>query len=451
MITRGLADLALGYQWQHIPAEVRSMAARCVLDGVACALAGAQEKPPQLIRDEIVEQAGKAEATLFVHGGRVPAAQAALANGTAAHALDYDDVNVSIPGHPTAVVMPAVFALAEALHANGRQALLAFIAGYEVACRVGLLVAPGHYDRGFHATATAGAIGAAAACAKLMDLDHKRTASAISLAATQAAGLKAMFANMGKPLHAGLAARNGVLSARLAARGMDCGDDALEHAQGFARALSSDCRGEAALAHPERFHILENLFKYHAACYGTHGAIECGRQLRAAHDLESGAIERVTVIANPASDTYCNIDSPGNSTEGKFSLRLNAAFGLLGIDTSRLDAYSDRSVLAPAAVALRDRIHVRFEQDLPMMKVSLVVEMRDGRKFDSSHDAGVPEKDFAVQAQRVEAKYFALARPVLGSDRASQLRDGLLGLENLAGMAEVLGFTTARRGASAGP
>ena len=135
---------------------------------------------------------------------------AALVNGTASHALDFDDVNMAILGHPTVAVLPGLLALAEETGATQREILVAFVAGYDVACRTGALMSPSHYGHGFHATATVGSIGAAAACARLLRLDAEATATAYGIAATMASGLKSMFGTMCKPLHAGRAAQNGL-------------------------------------------------------------------------------------------------------------------------------------------------------------------------------------------------------------------------------------------------
>jgi 2-methylcitrate dehydratase PrpD len=427
-VTRRLAELALGYKLEELPAEVRDMGALCILDGVACVLAGRTEPAVRIVEQEALDAGGREQASVIGLDALLPVAQAALVNGTAAHALDYDDVNLAIPGHATAVVMPAVMATAEAEGAHGRELLAAFIAGYEVACRVGALLGPGHYDRGFHATATAGVVGATAGCARLLRLDQSSTASALSLAATQASGLKALFANMGKPLHAGLAARNAVVAARLAAGGFDAGSDALEHSQGLANATSPNPDARAALADPDRFHILRNLFKYHAACYGTHAAIECARSLRSRGAM-NGEAERVVLTVNPASDKYCNIASPRTSNEAKFSLRLTTALGLLGRDTSRLDAYEPSRVLDPEVVALRDRIEVRFSEALPMMQAGMELRLRSGANHHESIDAGVPETDRARQRERVMAKFEALVEPLLGAQRAEELRTRLLCVE----------------------
>src|SRR6185312_4956475 len=173
---------------------------QCVLDYVACTLPGSQDDLANILIAEAQEQGGAPIATVIGHCVRLPVLSAALVNGAASHALDFDDVNLAMTGHPSVVLLSALFALAEDRGCSGQQLLTAFVAGYELQCRLGLLMAPGHYNTlGFHATGTLGSFGAAAACAHLLGLDADTFAVALGIAGTQAAGLKSMFGTMCKP------------------------------------------------------------------------------------------------------------------------------------------------------------------------------------------------------------------------------------------------------------
>src|SRR6185312_9609642 len=218
-ITRELARRTAALRYDELPLDIRQWTRHCVLDWLGVTLAGAREELSQILAADAAEQGGTPMARLIGRDAIVPTQQAALVNGAASHALDYDDVNMTLGGHPTVAVLPALFALAEANGASGAALIAAFVAGYETLCRVSALVAPGHYARGYHTTATVGGFGAAAACANLLGLDAAGTATALGIAGTQAAGLKSMFGTMCKPLHAGKAAQNGLLAATLAARG----------------------------------------------------------------------------------------------------------------------------------------------------------------------------------------------------------------------------------------
>src|SRR5215469_13354015 len=218
-LTRTLAERACAVSYDALPEPVRELARQCVLDYLGVGLAGADDQLVCILLDELSEAGGTAQAGVIGHGARLPVGAAALVNGAIAHALDYDDVNLAMPGHPSVAILPALLALAEEKQASGKAVIAAFVAGYETCCRIGMAMRPGHYTRGFHATGTVGGFGAAAACAHLLGLDAEATARALGIAGTQSAGLKSQFGTMCKPFHAGRAAQTGLLAARLAARG----------------------------------------------------------------------------------------------------------------------------------------------------------------------------------------------------------------------------------------
>ena len=439
-LTLRLADGSARLRYEDLPGDIRLLARQCLLDWVAVTLAGAREPLVRMLVDEVREERSGAQATVVGHGFDASVLQAALVNGAASHALDYDDVNIAFTGHPTVAIVPALLALAQSRHASGRQFMAAFVAGYETICRIGLLVAPGHYARGFHSTATVGTFGAAAACAHLLGLDAAAVATALGIAATQAAGLKSLFGTMCKPLHAGKACWNGLLAARLAARGFTARPDVLECAQGFAATQSDDFHPDAALADPPGgFHLRTNLFKYHAACYGTHASIEAARRLRERHGLTDERIRRVTVRVDPASDKVCNIGDPRTGLESKFSLRQTVAMALAGIDTAGLEAYSDANAVAPRLVSLRERIGVELVagQGFSITESEVEVETSDGARHALRHDAGVPASDLDEQGRRLAAKFASLAGPALGAGRSREL---LARIDEIDALADVAGF-----------
>jgi 2-methylcitrate dehydratase PrpD len=432
-VTAVLARDAAALRWEALPEDIRRLARQCLLDWLGVTLAGSREELAQILLAEAADQGGKPQATLFGHRLRAPTQQAALVNGAASHALDYDDVNLTMGGHPSVPILPALLALAEAREAGLAALLAAFVAGYETACRIGALVGPGHYDRGFHATATIGSFGAAAGCAHLLGLDAEKTALALGIAGTQAAGLKSMFGTMCKPLHAGKAAQNGLLAALLAARGFTSRNDVLECAQGFAATQSPDFRREAALAAPPSgYHLRANLFKYHAACYLTHAPIDCARELRRRHGIEPGAVREVLLRVDAGASQVCHILAPRTGLEAKFSLRLTVALALAGRDTARLDTFSDANAGDPALVALRDKVTVEFRPDWPHTLAEMRVTLADGRVVEARHDAGLPERDLDAQERRLAAKFTGLAEPVLGARRTATLVDALLAPEPAA-------------------
>ena len=435
-LTRTLAERACGISYDMLPGEVLAVARQCVLDYLGVAIAGADDPLVRILLEEIAETGGAEQASVIGHGLRLPMLSAALVNGAAGHALDFDDVNIAMPGHPSVAILPALLALAEAKGSSGRDVLTAFVAGYEITCRIGAALSPGHYAIGFHSTATLGSFGAAAACARLLGLDADKTATALGIAGTQAAGLKSQFGTMCKPFHAGKAAQNGLLAARLAARGFSSRADLLECVQGFAATHGPDFSPAAALAEPANgFHILANLFKYHAACYFTHAPIECARAIRREHEVSPQDIVRATLRIDASTDRVCNIPAPVDGLQSKFSLRQTVAMALAGIDTASLNAYGKTTATDPALVRLREKIRIDFQDNWPQTLSELEVETANGRRFAARHDSGIPAVDIAEQGRRLADKFTSLTAPVLGAARARELRETIAALDNLADFA----------------
>ena len=432
-LTQALAEMAVAVSDDRLPEKVREVARQCVLDYVGVALAGADDPLARILLAELNEAAGAAQASIIGHNARLPALSAALVNGAIGHALDYDDVNLAMPGHPSVAILPALIALAEQRQSSGSELIAAFVAGYETACRIGKALRPGHYNLGFHATGTVGAFGAAAACAHLLRFDAEATARALGIAGTQAAGLKSQFGTMCKPFHAGKAAQNGLLAARLAARGFSSRPDLIECEQGFALTHGPDFAAEAALAEPEGgFYILANLFKYHAACYLTHGPIEAARAVREQHGVRPEKIARITLQLDQSCERVCNIPAPKDGLEAKFSLRQTVAMAISGVDTASLGSYSAATANDPGLVALREKVVIDFQEGWPQAAAKIELSLSDGRTLQATHDAGIPAADIAAQGTRLVEKFDALATPVLGQSRSRELRAAITGLDGLA-------------------
>src|SRR5712692_11257156 len=210
-----VADFVAKSRWEDCPAPAVEAAKRAILDCLGVMLAGSVEPGPRILQAVAGAEGGAPLATVVGAGTRTGAVWAALCNGTAAHALDFDDTNFLLMGHPSAPVLSAALAAAELALADGRALVHAFLLGFEVETSLAEVINPAHYEKGFHATGTLGALGAAAAASRLLGLDAAQTRTALAIAATQASGLKENFGTMTKPFHAGHAARSGVLSALL--------------------------------------------------------------------------------------------------------------------------------------------------------------------------------------------------------------------------------------------
>ncbi len=425
-ITLRLAEKALRYRYEELSDSAQEIVRQCLLDWFAVTLGALSSSAHVSLLATVLEQGYQGEASVIGRHQKLPAAQAALVNGTTAHALDYDDVNLSISGHASAVLFAATLALGETRKASGSQILSAFVAGYETACRVGVLLNPNHMDRGFHATGTVCSFGAAVSCSHLLGFDAHATAQAMGIAGTQASGVKAMFGTLVKPLHAGLAARNGLESALLVEGGYHTREDVLEARLGFGDTHSADFHWNKALADPpHELHLFNNLFKYDASCYGTHAAIQCVRQIQKATGLQADDVSEVEVIVDRTLDTICNIHVPRTGLEGQFSLRLNTAFALLGIDTSRLSSYTDAQVSDSHVRKMMERIRISLVDEWPAMQAEVVVMDRSGQTSRSLVDAGVPQRDLSLQSQQLRAKFRSLAGEVLTHAEAVQLQEQL--------------------------
>jgi len=435
-LTEFLAFRATDLRYENIPETAKALARQCVLDYFGVVIAGADYPLVRMLLDEMAEAGGAPQASVIGREMRLPALSAALVNGAAAHALDYDDVNMAMPGHPSVAILPGLLALAELESSSGRDLITAFIAGYETACRIGAALQPGHYNLGFHSTGTIGSFGSAAACARLLGLQTMGTAAALGIAGTQAAGLKSQFGTMCKPFHAGKAAQNGLLAARLAARGFSSRSDIIECVQGFALTHGPNFSPEAAFTTPERgLHLFANLFKYHAACYLTHAPIECARQLRKEHQLSPEAIAGITLRLDASCERVCNIAAPVDGLQSKFSLRQTIAMALAGIDTASLGAYSAENARDPTLLRLRELVELDWQDSWPQTLAELDIDLTDGRRLTARHDAGIPAADIPDQGRRLAVKFDALVEPVLGTPRARELRETISGLDRLADIA----------------
>ena len=422
----------------EISAEALGVARHCLLDWLGCALAGSREPLSAILRKELGEGAG---AATLIGGGRASPREAALINGAAGHALDFDDTHTGMGGHPTAPVLPAVLALAEARGADGAALLAAFVAGLEVECRLGLLMGAEHYRLGWHSTGTLGTVGAAAASAHLLALDESGWENALGLAATQASGLKASFGTMAKPLHAGTAARNGLFAAQIAARGFVGAPNAIAGPQGLAAAAANGrVDRERLQAARDRFLVEDTLFKYHAACYLTHAAINAAGALR--ETVAAGAIESVELRVNPSLLSVCAIPAPRTGLELKFSLRGTTAMALLGVETADLAAFSDEQASDARLAALRERVTLITDPSLASTHAVLTVNSGGDSKR-AEYDTGRPERDLIRQWQHLCAKFRSLATPLVGERRAEQVIQAVARIEQGGPASDLLALTAA--------
>ena len=363
-ITQHIADYVTGVDIEDFPPDAIEAAKGAIMDCLACMLAGSREPLADILCRYIEAEGARPAASVVGRRFRTTAANAALVNGAIAHALDYDDITQITKTHPTAVLLPAALAAAEESGASGRDMLLGYMSGFEVACAVGESLSEAYYDDlGWHPTGPLGAVGSAAAASKIMALDPEQTAMAVSLAASQASGLRQNFGTMTKPFHAGDAARAGVVSAKLVKEGFTSSNDALEGRFGFIRAFSGG-QGfdseQVAENLGNKLYLVESgiEIKKYPCCGSAHLALDATFDLLSQGTIDPAAVERIDVTVDFDPPRSLIHSRPVSSLEGKFSMQYCLAAALLDRRVG-LQSFTDDQVMRPEAQAMIPRIEMR--------------------------------------------------------------------------------------------
>jgi len=413
-LTHALADASLARARSPLPPEIAEIARHALLDWLGTLCAGWSDPAVAMLEAEVLDEAAASRATLLGSGRRTSVRNAALVNGTASHVLDFDDVHLRSRVHPSVPLWPAIVALAERERFGGARALAAFVAGVEMQSRLALVMGDEHYRRGWHNTATFGMFGATLAGVALFGFDVLQTQHALGICATQAAGLRAAFGTMCKPLHAGHAAALGIQSASLARRGFTSRTDVLECDGGFVELYASRRDRDAiaaALADAPDYQARTILFKYNASCYGTQAPIEASRQLRERVAERLDEIESIEVLLEPQYLSVCCIPEPTTGREAKFSVAQMVALALAGWSTVDARACSAATLDDPQIRRLRGLVKIAAHPQQPRASADVAITLRDGSRFDSHFDMSRPETDLARQREKVAAK----ARVLLGT------------------------------------
>ena len=295
-------------------------------------------------RRALNEFSGPREASILGRSERVDIFQAALLNGATSHTFDFDDTHIKTVIHPSAPVLPAILALAEHQPVSGRDFLHAFILGVEAECRIGNSIFPNHYDAGWHITATAGVFGATAAAGRLLKLNEQQMVWALGIAATHACGVRETFGSMAKPLHPGIAARNGLMAALMAKKNVVGPEQGIEGRRGFAAVLSTKF-DPAAITEGlgASWEIMSNSYKPYACGVVIHPAIDGCIQLRNEHGLKLDDIARIDLKVHPLVLELTGRRKPATGLEGKFSVFHSCAAAIL-LGEGGESAYSDTIV-----------------------------------------------------------------------------------------------------------
>ncbi len=438
-LTNDLADRILAVRFADLPDQVVATAKVGILDTVGVTLAGAAEPCARIVAK--IAGAGSGKALVFgTHEGAAPA-DAALINGTAAHALDFDDCMDAFGGHPSAPLVPALFALAEDRAVSGRDLIAAYVAGFETETRIARAVHFHHYDKGWHPTTTLGSFGVAAACAHLLRLSAAQTATALAIAASFSSGLKANFGTMTKPLHVGHTARNGLTAALLAAEGFSANHGVFEHKQGFFLVFNG--AGNFDLDAVLRdwgapFEIVGNVLsiKQYPCCGSTHPAIDAMLELRAAHGLDVASVEHVTSLTHARRLAHTDRPDPRSPLDAKFSVQYCVARALAE-GRVVLSHFAPGAYDEPDIRRLMQRIEATPYPDLTLADsqnfgAELRVLTKDGRSLSRLVDNPLGRSgQHVIAATALEAKFRDCAARSLRADAVDQVLGLLTGLEAL--------------------
>ena len=325
-IAERIAARALAINFESLPPEALHWAKVGVLDYIGCTIAGSTEPAARIACEVLLEQAGTGAATLLGRKERAPSLDAAVINGTASHALDFDDISNTMGGHPSAPVLSALLALADEAAYAGRDLLTAYVAGFEVETKIARGVHFHHYTKGWHPTSTLGVFGAAVACAHMLGLDETRTTTAIAIAASSSAGIKANFGTMTKPLHVGMCARAGLFAAKMAAKGFTASADVFEHKQGFLDVYNGPGTYEVERIFERWAAPLDIVspgiaIKQYPCCGSVHPALDAMLHLVREHDLRAEQIGKIKAWLHPRRLEHTNRQWPNSNLDAKFSVQ----------------------------------------------------------------------------------------------------------------------------------
>src|SRR3954467_2694487 len=369
-----LGQFIAASSWDAVPAAVRHEGKRSLLNFIGCALGVAHAPPIEMALRVLLPLSGLDRVTLIGRPEQLDPLGAAFLNAIGGNLLDYDDTHLRTVIHPTAPVAPAALALGEQRRLSGQAILHAFILGAEVECRIGNIVSPGHYARGWHITSTCGVFGAAAASAKLLGLGAEQIWHALGIAASQSAGIVENLPSAAKNVSVGNAARNGLFAALLAAQGYTAAPSAIEGALGWARAMGDEpdlARLTGGLG--KTWEIAKNTYKPYPAGIVFHAVIDACFDLRAKLDRRVDEIASVTVQGSAL--LLARGDRPvRNERDARVSIHHCAACALLQ-GTAGVTEFSEAMVVRPDIVALRRKVRAALDPSLPDGAARVIIQL----------------------------------------------------------------------------
>jgi 2-methylcitrate dehydratase PrpD len=425
--------------YESLPAEAIHWAKVGILDTVGVTLAGADDPSAALVADVL---SSNGPSLLLGSNKRVGPLDAALVNGTASHAHDFDDCNNTVGGHPSAPILPALFALADDIGASGRDFIAAYVAGFETECKISMGVNFYQYTHGWHPTATIGVFGSAAACAKLMKLDDEKTAIALAIAASLASGIKSNFGTYVKPLHVGHCARNGLFAALLARNGYTASPVAFEHKEGYFEVFNGAGNYDAGKILPAWANPLDIVkpgiaIKQYPCCGSTHPAIDAMLEIVRAHDVKPDAVERIQSWTHERRLKHTNRPDPQSRTDAKFSVQYCLSRALVDRKVT-LEHFEGDTYLDPRVRAILPKVEAAAytTEQFPAENhfgAEVKVTLRGGTVL--SHKVDQPAGRTSANAlpqERLREKFESCSDRALPAERTATVYGAIMDIENLA-------------------
>ena len=445
--TKALAKFAADLTYDKIPPSVIEHVKFCLLDTFGCGLFGSTLPWSRIVGDFVQDLGGKRESTIWGREVKVSAPLAALANGTAVHSFELDDLHKTSIVHPGSIAVPPALAMAERIGGcTGRQFLAGVIAGYEVGIRVGMSVGTSHLERGFHPTGTHGAFGAGAAAGRILGLDAEKMIHDLGIAGTQAAGLMAaQYSAMVKRLHAGRAAQSGVYGALLAQRGLTGITNILEaNYGGYCKAMAdfSDMNNLTA-GLGEGFETGRVGFKPYAAGGSTHTAHEAVKSIMGKNDLTADIIDTITIRATSATYHHTSWEY---KPEGVIAAQMNMHY-IVAVTALEgnifIDQFTEEKIKDPRIIEYSRKVEVFPDPELdkrgPEFRHAVIAELRikDGRTLSERVDSAKGSEKRPMATDEVIRKYKILAGKVLRPKNVAELHDMVLNLEKVSDVREL--------------
>ncbi len=417
-----------------------------IFDILGCIVGGSATPTARTVRELAQAQSGGAgPVSVLGTRARLPAAPAALANGVAGHVLDYDDMNSTMVGHPSVVLAPVAFAIAEALGRSGRALLEAYVVGFEVNGHFGRTMVPRHYDAGWHSTASLGIFGGTAAAARLLGLDAKAALNALAIAASNSAGLRGNFGSETKSLHAGQAAEGAVRAALLSARGFTANPDVFDAPGGYFSTYGRNDTPRAAPANGALEIETSGIgIKPYACCGAGIAVIDAALELHAEHALAGASIATIDIVLSPMATSIMPFHEAHDGLQAKYSIAYCAAVALLD-GKGGLAQFEDERAARGDVRDLVKRTRVTADPSKVSGAGKFGTDMRvtlaDGREFATQLEVPRGHPTRPLEADRQLDKFLECAAPVLGEPRASQaarLLEALEAQDDLAPLIELL-------------